>query len=336
MIDVHTHVVPLDLPFAGQVGEEWPRVERTGDSAVVHVGGKPFRTVGRSAWDPERRQEEMEADGVRLQVLSPMPELFCYWAEARAAETYCRGMNEWLGSQVGEHFDAFGILPMQDPQRAAAALHEVKELGLRGVEIGSNVNGGFLHDGRYHEVFAEAARLELAVFVHPFHPHGFDSLTGGPAASGVTFPNEIGFALGGLIAEGVLADHPSLRLCATHGGGSLGLLLPRLDRMWQMDPSFRERLPELPSSYATGLFVDLLVFAPHALASVVAMVGDDRVVVGSDYPFMPDRPGAVLDELATLDEGQRGRIREDNALCLLHGSSAPAPGPAAAHQTDCC
>ena len=246
-----------------------------------------------------------------------MPELFCYWADAKAADVYCREMNEWLGAQVGDDFDAFGILPLQDPELAAAALEQVKELGLRGVEIGSNVDGAFLHSGAFHQVFAEADRLNLAVFIHPFHPHGFESLTGGPAASGVTFPNEIGFAMGSLIAEGVLAEFPTLRVCATHGAGSLGLLLPRLDRMWAMDPTFQERLPERPSAYARRIFVDLLVFAPHALDFVLAMVGDDQVVVGSDYPFMPDAPGAVLDELTSLDDAQRVRIREINPLRLL-------------------
>ena len=86
MIDVHTHVVPLDLPFAGTSGDEWPRLERNGDSAVAYVGGQPFRSVERSAWDPERRRQDMKEDGVERQVLSPMPELFCYWAEARAAD----------------------------------------------------------------------------------------------------------------------------------------------------------------------------------------------------------------------------------------------------------
>jgi aminocarboxymuconate-semialdehyde decarboxylase len=317
MIDVHTHVVPLDLPFTGTSGEGWPRVERTDDTAVVFVGGQPFRSVERSAWDPERRRQDMKQDGVARQVLSPMPELFCYWADAKAADVYCREMNQWLGSQVGDDFDAFGILPMQDPELAAAALEQVQQLGLRGVEIGSNVNGAFLHSGAFHQVFAEADRLNLAVFIHPFHPHGFESVTGGPAASGVTFPNEIGFAMAALIAEGVLAEFPTLRVCATHGAGSLGLLLPRLDRMWAMDPTFQERLPERPSAYARRIFVDLLVFAPHALDFVLAMVGDDQVVVGSDYPFMPDAPGAVLDELASLDDEQRVRIREINPLRLL-------------------
>ncbi len=124
--------------------------------------------------------------------------------------------------------------------------------------------------------------------------------------------------MGSLIAEGVLAEFPTLRVCATHGAGSLGLLLPRLDRMWSMDPSFQERLPERPSAYARRIFVDLLVFAPHALAFVLDMVGDDQVVVGSDYPFMPDAPGAVLDELQSLSDAQRDRIREVNPLRLLN------------------
>jgi aminocarboxymuconate-semialdehyde decarboxylase len=284
---------------------------------VVYVGGQPFRSVERSAWDPEQRRQDMKEAGVARQVLSPMPELFSYWADAKAADRYCREMNQWLASQVGEDFDAFGIIPMQDPELAAASLAEVKELGLRGVEIGSNVNGAFLHSGPFHQVFAEADRLNLAVFIHAFHPHGFESLTGGPAASGVTFPNEIGFAMGALIAEGVLAEFPTLRVCATHGAGSLGLLLPRLDRMWAMDPSFQERLSERPSAYARRIFVDLLVFAPHALEFVLAMVGDDQVVVGSDYPFMSDAPGAVLEELQSLNETQRRRIKEVNPLRLL-------------------
>lgn len=316
MIDVHTHVVPDGLPFTRE-GGDWPQVEVDGDQAVVHVGGRPFRPVGRASWDAEWRRREMAATGVARQVLSPMPELFCYWADPRAAEGYCRDMNQWLAAQVADDFDAFGIVPLQDPERAAAALDEVKALGLRGVEIGSNVDGEVIHGERFQLFWAEAARLDLAVFVHPFHPHGFETITGGPAASGVTFPNEVGFALGGLIAEGVLEAHPGLRLFASHGGGSLGLVLPRLDRMWAMDDAFSRRLPEAPSAYARRIYVDLLVFAPAALAFVLQMVGDERVVVGSDYPFMPDPPGQVLDQLEGLSERQRAGIREENARRLL-------------------
>src|SRR5581483_2755022 len=294
MIDVHTHVVPAELPFGDFPGDFWPRVHVDGDRGDVYTGATLFRSVTSAAWDPVRRAEEMARHGVERQVLSPMPELFCYWADGASAAAYTSAMNAWLAEQVrgaDGRFDAFGIVPMQDPERAARMLADVAALGLRGVEIGSNVGGVPLHDRRYADFFAEAERLDLAVFVHAFHPYGFETINGGPAASGVTFPNEIGFAAAGLVAEGVLHRHPWLRVCASHGAGSLGLTLPRLDRMWEFDPGFRERLPERPSDLARRFFVDLLVFAPAALRYVIEVLGVDRVVVGSDYPFMPDPPG---------------------------------------------
>jgi aminocarboxymuconate-semialdehyde decarboxylase len=320
MIDVHTHVVPAELPFGSFPGDFWPRVHVDGDRGEVYTGSTHFRSVTSAAWDLERRAEEMHAYGVERQVLSPMPELFCYWADDTSATAYTTEMNQWLAERVGkasDRFDAFGIVPMQDPERAALMLDEVATLGLRGVQVGSNIAGVPLHDARYAPFFAEAERLGLAVFVHAFHPYGFDTITGGPAASGVTFPNEIGFAAAGLVAEGVLFRHPDLRVCASHGAGSLGLCLPRMDRMWDFDPGFRERLPERPSDLARRLFVDLLVFAPWALRFVLQVLGVDRVVVGSDYPFMPDAPGAVLEHLTDLSRDELEQITVGNARVLL-------------------
>jgi len=320
MIDVHTHVVPPGLPFGSFPGDLWPRVDVDGDHADVYTGSVHFRTVTSAAWDLERRTEEMSAHGVERQVLSPMPELFCYWADAVSAGAYTREMNAWLATQVAEgsgRFDGFGIVPLQDPEGSAAMLGEIAGAGLRGVQIGSNVGGVPLHDARYAPFFAEAERLGLAVFVHAFHPHGFDTVTGGPAASGVTFPNEIGYAAAGLVAEGVVHRHPDLRMCMSHGAGSLGLTLPRLDRMWDFDPGFRERLPVRPSELARQLFVDLLVFAPYALTFVLQVLGSERVVVGSDYPFMPDAPGAILEHMTGLSQDDIERIGRDNAQTLL-------------------
>ena len=263
-----------------------------------------FRSVTSAAWDVERRAEEMAPYGVDRQVLSPMPELFCYWADGGSAATYTAEMNAWLAGQVrasGGRFDGFGIVPMQEPEQAALMLADVAALGLRGVQVGSNVAGVPLHDARFAPFFAEAERLGLAVFVHAFHPHGFETITGGPAASGVTFPNEIGFAAAGLVAEGVLYRHPACGSAPATARARSASACPRMDRMWEFDPGFRERLPERPSDLARRLFVDLLVFAPWALQFVLDVLGVDRVVVGSDYPFMPDAPGAVLEHLTNLE-----------------------------------
>jgi aminocarboxymuconate-semialdehyde decarboxylase len=328
VIDVHTHVVPPGLPFGDFPGDLWPRVDVDGDRADVYTGSVHFRTVTSAAWDLARRADEMHEHGVERQVLSPMPELFCYWADAASATAYAREMNAWLADAVAGNaggFEAFGIAPMQDADAATSMLADIAAAGLRGVEVGSNVGGVALHDARYAEFFAEAERLGLAVFVHAFHPHAFDTITGGPAASGVTFPNEIGLAAAGLVAEGVLHRHPALRVCASHGAGSLGLCLPRMDRMWAFDPSFRERLPVRPSDLARQLFVDLLVFEPYALEFVLARLGHERIVVGSDYPFMPDPPGAVLEHLTGLAPGVLEAISTTNAHVLLGESRFPTP-----------
>ena len=103
----------------------------------------------------------------------------------------------------------------------------------------------------------------------------------------------------------------------SHGAGSLGLCLPRLDRMWDFDPGFRERLPVRPSDLARALFVDLLVFAPYALEFVLQVLGSERVVVGSDYPFMPDAPGAILEHMTGLGRADLERISRGNAHILL-------------------
>ena len=118
MIDVHTHVVPPQLPFGHFPGDLWPRVEVNGDRGDVYMGTTHFRTVTSTAWDLGRRGDEMMTHGVDRQVLSPMPELFCYWAASKAALAYCREMNAWLAERVrgtGSRFDAFGIVPLQDP-----------------------------------------------------------------------------------------------------------------------------------------------------------------------------------------------------------------------------
>ncbi len=68
------------------------------------------------------------------------------------------------------------------------------------------------------------------------------------------------------------------------------------------------------------------MFAPYALEYVIAVLGSDRVVVGSDFPFMPDPPGAILEHMAGLTPDDVERLRRTNALALL-GETASVPTP---------
>lgn len=315
---MHTHVVPAGLQ-APDGDERWPVLaERDGSTADVLVAGRVFRTVARVAYDVELRAEQLAAG--HMQVLSPMPELFSCWAEPAAALDHCTSVNEWIAAEAAKFphvFRGFGIVAMQDPATACDQLSQIARLGLPGVEIGSNVEGVALHDARYVEFFDEAARLGLVVFVHAFHPHGIESFSDPMAGNGVTFPNEIGQAIGGLIAEGFLERFGELKLLASHGGGSLASLLPRLRFIAENYERARVLMPRDPAEYARRIYCDLLVFSAPLLNLVIESVGAERIVVGSDKPFMNHDPAALLDKIPHLAATAVESMRWGNAARLL-------------------
>ncbi len=317
MIDVHAHVVPAALPFGAHGDGPWPHLDQA--TGEVRTGGQLFRTVAPEAWDLERRRGALHAAGIETQVLSPMPELFCYWADGPAGEAYCQAFNAWLTAVVTADptFAAFGIVPLQDVDRATALLGDIRAAGLVGVEVGSNVNGVPLHDERFRPFLAEAADVGLTVFVHAFHPQGFDRFPDSAVANAVTFPNEIGGTASGLIAMGTLSELPQLRVLVSHGGGSLAMLLPRLDFMWTLGGPLRDRHAAPPSSSAAGLYVDTLVYSAPALALVAATLGRDALVSGTDMPFLPPPDRAVVAEALGLDVADAGRLLDANARRLV-------------------
>ncbi|MFE0820668.1 amidohydrolase family protein [Streptomyces sp. NPDC058847] len=318
VIDTHTHIVPTGNA-APDGDERWPvLVERDDFAADVLIAGRPFRTVSRTAYDLDYRAAHL-APG-QMQVLSPMPELFSYWGETQAAADYCTSTNEWIAAGVKKFphaFRGFGIAAMQDPDTACAQLAEIAALGLSGVEIGSNISGNALHDARYAEFFDEATRLGLVVFIHAFHPPGIGSFSDPMAGNGVTFPNEIGQAIGGLIAEGVLERFSNLKLLASHGGGSLISLLPRLRFIAANYEGARVLMPRDPADYAQKIYFDLLVFSAPLLNLLIGNVGVGRIVVGSDKPFMNHEPLALLDHFPHVSSAMIESIRWGNAERLL-------------------
>ena len=318
-IDVHTHVVPDGLPFGlGGADERWPVLRPGAATGDVMVAGQLYRTVARSAWDLDARAAELPGRGSRAQVLSPMPHLFSYWAPVDQALEFSRGLNAWLADAVRARpgvFYALGTVPLQDPQVAAAELAAVRAAGLTGVEIGTNVNGVSIADPRFRDLFVEADRLGLSVFLHAFQPPLAAGVPG-PAASAVCFPLDVAFAVAALIANGTLELCPTLRLCVSHGGGGLGLSLPRLIHTWHNKPAMRKRLPTPPEVIARRLFYDILLFDPGALRYLVEVVGPDQIVVGSDYPFLDVAPEWPLTDAGLAADVVDG-IRERNALRFL-------------------
>jgi aminocarboxymuconate-semialdehyde decarboxylase len=155
-IDTHTHFVPRSIPMEAGRNPLWPSVEVRGDDgAAVLVGGQVFRAIDSRSWDPIRRLDDMAADGVSIQAVSPMPELLSHWFPAEDADALCGHINEEIAELCGRHprnFIGIGMVPMQDATLAVERLRELKSLGLRGFEIGTHINGIALGDGRLNEI----------------------------------------------------------------------------------------------------------------------------------------------------------------------------------------
>lgn len=326
-VDLHTHVVPERFPsyLGSKVDVRWPSMAPA-QACHQHVmlSGKVYRTVSNQCWDPQIRVADMDRTGVTRQVLSPMPELLAYWLDGEDGATLARYLNETLAGLVSAaptRFSALGAVPLQDVDRAIAELdHAVHALGLAGVEIGSNVNGVPIGDPRFVPFFEAAERWGAAVFVHALRPAGMDRLVGPPMLEQAgAFPGEIGLSALSMITGGTIARCPGLRIAFSHGGGSLQVLVPRLQHAWSVAKPMREAVPLEPVQAARRMFYDDLLYDAGAIENLVRLVGDTQVMVGTDYPFtiMDPDPLARVASLAALSEDAKARLRGGNAQRFL-------------------
>jgi aminocarboxymuconate-semialdehyde decarboxylase len=325
LIDVHTHVVPRGLPFGHD--DRFAAMDPRGETAEVLVDGKVFRVVTKEAWDVEARVAAMDAQGVTMQAISPMPELFSYWAGPDLGRSFCAALNEAVAAMAAAAPDrlvGLGAVPLQDLDTAIAALDDVSALGLGGVEIGSNVLGTCTGATAFLPFFQAVADAGLCVFVHAFHPPYWDCCADPPMAAAVNFPPEIGTTVAALLANGIVEQSPGLRVCASHGGGTFPLHLPRMAAFWSADPSRAER--GSPYDAARALWFDTLTYAPEALRALIDLVGASQVVVGSDAPFFAEPPGYTVDALHAaggLSAAELATIRATGAQALLGLTEIP-------------
>jgi aminocarboxymuconate-semialdehyde decarboxylase len=326
-VDVHAHILPRRWPdLAARYGEpRWPRLQHVDAcSARIMVAGELFREVTDQLYDVDRRLADMDAANVDRQVLSTVPVMFSYWAAPRRTRELARYLNDHLAEVATQHpdrFSALGTVPLNDPDLAVEELERcVLDCGMAGVEIGTNVAGVDLDDPRLFPIFARAAELGAIVFVHPWQVVAGERLAKYYFPYTVAMPAETAFAIGALIFGGILERLPTLKLVFAHGGGSVPLIIGRMEQGWRVWPSAREHLSEPPSEQLRRCHFDSILWDPASLELLVGRVGAERVLLGSDYPFLmgEERPGELIEGLA-LGEDAKAGILGDNAMRLLAG-----------------
>lgn len=325
-VDFHTHIIPEDIPdFVEKFGGgRWPTLEKTCScGANIMVEGKVFREVTDQVWSPEKRIEDMDAEGVDIQVLSPIPVTFSYWADGQQAEEMSKIQNDFIAETVKKYPDRFiglGTVPLQGVEVSIREMERcVKDLGLKGIEIGTNINGKNLDDPDFTKFFEMAEKWEVPLFVHPWETLGKERMPRHNFMYTVGMPSETALAAASLINGGVMEKFPRLKVCFAHGGGSFPYILPRLDQGWKVWPHLRQTT-ELPSYYAKNFYFDSLNYDPLNLNYLIDRFGYEKIVMGSDYPFLLREipPGKVVDETVNLTDEQIEAILGRNALEFLN------------------
>ena len=323
-IDVHAHLLlpEVEEAVAGHPGLAEARAldARRNGPAALAVNGPMVGARVPKLTDATVRLTAMDAQGVDIQLVSPSPSHYHYWAEPQLAETVCRLANEGTAAHCAKAPDrlhGLGLVPLQHPDLAVGLLDHALDQGLRGVEISSHAPGHELSDPAYEPFWSRAEETGALVFLHPFGCSLDERLDQWYLSNTVGQPTENAVALSHLIFSGVLDRHPGLKLIAAHGGGYLPTHIGRSDHAWRARPDARGCERE-PGSYLKQLYFDSLVHDPQVLRELLRAVGPQRVLLGSDFPFDmgTDDPLGAL-RAADLPDTDFHSVRGKNAAALL-------------------
>jgi aminocarboxymuconate-semialdehyde decarboxylase len=324
-IDIHTHIIPENLP-------RWS--EKFGYGGFIHLDHhKPccarmmkddefFREIQDNCWDANTRIIESNHAKVDVQVLSTIPVMFNYWAKPHDCLEVSKFLNDHIAEVVQRYpqkFIGLGTIPMQSSELAIAELERCKKMGLVGIEVGTNINDINLNEPQFFPIYQAAEQLNMAVFVHPWNMMGTKQMSKYWLPWLVGMPAETNRAICSLIFGGVFERFPKLRFAFAHGGGSFPAHLGRIERGFDVRPDLTAIDNNInPTKYVGRFYVDSLMHDEKFLRYVIDLVGEDKVCLGSDYPFPLGEsvPGEEIERLK-LPKKPKDKLLYKNALAWL-------------------
>jgi 6-methylsalicylate decarboxylase len=277
-------------------------------------------------WSVESSLELMERCDIKASVLSiSAPGI--EFVPAASARTLARKINEQQAKVVTQHphrIGGFALLPLPDVDGALLEMAYVLDvLKLDGIVLFTNINGIYLGDQRFDPIFDELNRRNAVVFVHPVAPPGFNIQRLGFPAPAIEFPFETTRMIMNMIASGTLRRCPRVRIIVAHGGGTLPFLANRIGRnllrFGKVSPAFT---PEEVMTAFRSLYYDLTAVShPHAIDALLTLALPERLLYGSDHPFMLSSliPPAIefVYSYPKVDEATRKALSSGNALKLF-------------------
>ena len=333
-VDIHCHVeTPEAAALVAGVQHPPEPAAQFANAASREVNRKQQESIHAELTSVETRLKIMDRSGIDIQAISTSPMQYYYWAEPELGRQTARLINENIAQICADHPDRFvglATVPLQAPELAVAELERaVRTLGMRGVEICTNVGGEELSAEKFRPFFAKAQELDVLIFMHPsgftqgqrLADHYFINVIGNPLDSTV--------AVHHLIFGGVLEAYPRLKIVVAHGGGYLPAYSGRIDHAHGARPDCRRIISRKPTSYLKKLYFDTIVFTHHQLEYLSELYGANHVLLGTDYPFDMALPNAVrFVETAKLTRSDQALILGGNAARLLKLKRPAAKAPA--------
>lgn len=324
-IDIHTHILP----------KTWPDLqERYGYSGFIRLehhkpccarmmmDDKFFREIEDNSWDAETRIKECDHQQVDVQVLSTVPVMFSYWAKAKDTLDLSKILNDHIAGIVQDYpkrFIGLGTLPMQDPALAIRELERCLDIGLVGIQIGTHINDWNLDAPEVFEVLQAAEVLGASVFVHPWDMMAKEQMPKYWLPWLVGMPAESARAITSMIFSGALEKLPKLRVAFAHGGGSFPATIGRIEHGFNVRPDLCAVDNNInPREYLGKFYLDSLVHDKTMLKYIVDLIGEDMVMLGTDYPFPlgESEPGKLIKSLDS-PPAQQDKLLAGNALNWL-------------------
>ncbi len=327
-IDVHTHFYPTSYLAGLERRTAIPRVYRDGDVRrfVIFPEEDADPRIGRPIedgwWTVSGKVGFMDENAISTSIISlgnPWLEPF----EGQEGIELAREVNNELGAleeKTDGRLVGLGALPATGVGDVLAEIASIdKHPGLRGIVTGPRITHLQLDDPDLEPVWAELEKRNLPVLLHPQDGVALDLLEGygHVLPVGVGFPMETTAVVSRLVFGGVLFHHPDLKIIVSHGGGTLSSLVGRLDAAWRSDPIGRVRLPEPPSRSIARLYIDAITYAAGPLHASIAMVGQGRIMFGTDHPFSIEDTESTVDAMNTIDEKTRTSIFAGTASTLF-------------------
>lgn len=315
---MHTHILPKKLPnFAEKFGygDFIHLIHQPDGTANMMKGSEFFRNIKANCWDPDLRIEEYNRFHTQVQVVCTIPVMFSYWAKPADCEELSAFLNDDLAQLVADYpkqYVGLGTIPMQSADHAIRELERCKEIGLKGIQIGSNINDRNLSEPQFFPIFEACESLGMAVMIHPWNMMGFDQMRKYWLPWLVGMPAETSRAACSLIFGGVLERLPKLRVNFSHAGGSFLPTLGRVEHGFNCRPDLvAVDNPVNPREYLGKFWVDSITHDPLIMEYILKLQGSKRVSLGSDYPF----PLGDLEIGAFIEQMDLGAEEQEDIFC---------------------